>query len=170
MTTSSARAFSMAYGWAVWQCGLAYLATIIGAIISILGGGWLSDKIADWLTRRNNGMREPEMRLPALTLPLILCPLGISLYGVGIGHGFPWIVPVLGLGFCKSMVLHWKLFRQFLIFLVGFSTTQVSSISILYAFESHRPIAGEVVVSQLSFKGEFNSCFNYPHCANALSL
>lgn len=31
----------------------------------------------------------------------------------------------------------------------------MASISILYAVESHRPIAGEVVVSQLSFKGEF---------------
>lgn len=109
MTTSSARAFSIVYGWSAWQYGLVYLATIIGAIISIFGGGWLSDKIADWLTRRNNGMREPEMRLPTLTLPLILCPLGISLYGVGIGQSLPWIVPVLGLGFCKSHIFfRWK--------------------------------------------------------------
>jgi hypothetical protein len=31
--------------------------------------------------------------------------------------------------------------------------TQVSNIAIVYAVDAHRPIAGEVVVSQLSFKG-----------------
>ncbi|CAG8090507.1 unnamed protein product [Penicillium salamii] len=97
VTTSSQNAFSKTYHWSVWQCGLAYIATIIGSLLSIFGSGWLSDTTADWLTRRNHGLREPEMRLPALILCSILCPLGITLYGLGIGHGLPWIVPVLGL-------------------------------------------------------------------------
>ncbi|CAG8379846.1 unnamed protein product [Penicillium salamii] len=97
VTTSSQNAFSKTYHWSVWQCGLAYIATIIGSLLSIFGSGWLSDTTADWLTRRNHGLREPEMRLPALILCSILCPLGIVLYGLGIGHGLPWIVPVLGL-------------------------------------------------------------------------
>ncbi|CAG8157663.1 unnamed protein product [Penicillium salamii] len=97
VTTSSETAFSKTYHWTIWQCGLAYIATIIGALLSIFGSGWLSDTTADWLTRRNHGLREPEMRLPALILCSILCPLGIVLYGLGIEHGLPWIVPVLGL-------------------------------------------------------------------------
>ncbi|CAG8137752.1 unnamed protein product [Penicillium salamii] len=101
VTTSSETAFSKSYHWTIWQCGLAYIATIIGALLSIFGSGWLSDTTADWLTRRNHGLREPEMRLPALILCSILCPLGIVLYGLGIGHGLPWIVPVLGLALCK---------------------------------------------------------------------
>ena len=37
--------------------------------------------------------------------------------------------------------------------LVGFVITQVTNTAIVYAVDAHRPIAGEVVVSQLSFKG-----------------
>ena len=106
MTTSSASAFSITYRWSVWECGLAYIATVIGATLSIFGGGWLSDATADWLTRRNHGMREPEMRLPALAICSTLGPLGIALYGVGIEHGLHWMTPVLGIGLCKSLVVH----------------------------------------------------------------
>lgn len=42
---------------------------------------------------------------------------------------------------------------KYLILLVGFSAAQVASTALLYAVESHRPIAGEVVVAQMSFKG-----------------
>lgn len=38
---------------------------------------------------------------------------------------------------------------------MGFVITQVSNIVLVYAVDAHRPIAGEVVVSQLSFKGPF---------------
>ena len=36
----------------------------------------------------------------------------------------------------------------------GFVITQVSNIAIVYTVDAHRPIAGEVVVSELSFKGK----------------
>jgi Mn2+/Fe2+ NRAMP family transporter len=101
ITTNSASVFSATYHWSVWKCGLAYIATIIGAIVSIVGGGWLSDATADWLTKRNNGIREPEMRLPTITISMICCPLSLILYGVGVSSGLHWIAPVLGLGLRK---------------------------------------------------------------------
>ncbi|KAJ6109300.1 hypothetical protein N7486_001534 [Penicillium sp. IBT 16267x] len=90
--------FTTTYGWSTWQCGMTYVATLIGAFVGVYGGGWLSDKIADWLTQRQDGIREPEMRLPTITISLILCPVSLVLYGVGIQHSLHWIVPVLGLG------------------------------------------------------------------------
>lgn len=99
ITTNSERAFSMTYQWSAWQCGLPYLASMAGAVVSIFGGGWLSDVTADWLTRRNQGRREPEMRLPALVLSTICGPLSLLLYGFGIACKWHWAVPVLALGF-----------------------------------------------------------------------
>lgn len=101
ITTNSERAFSMTYKWSAWQCGLPYMASMAGAVISVFGGGWLSDVTADWLTRRNQGRREPEMRLPVLVLSTIWGPLSLLLYGFGIACKWHWSVPVLALGLRK---------------------------------------------------------------------
>ncbi|KAJ5938032.1 hypothetical protein N7454_004374 [Penicillium verhagenii] len=143
VVSNFATAFTNTYGWSTWQCGMAYVAALIGAFVGVYGGGWLSDKVADFLTQRRDGIREPEMRLPTMTLSLILCPLSLILYGVGIQNSLHWIVPVLGLG------------------LLGFVITQVSNIAIVYAVDAHRPIAGEVVVSQLSFKAAFGFLLSF---------
>lgn len=102
ISSNFATAFAALYGWSSWQSGLAWSSNIIGALIGVAGGGWLSDKSADLLTKRNNGIREAEMRLPIVTLSLIASPLASVLYGVGIDQKLHWIVPVLGLGICKS--------------------------------------------------------------------
>ncbi|KAJ5987341.1 hypothetical protein N7451_011706 [Penicillium sp. IBT 35674x] len=144
-----ATAFTNTYGWSTWQCGLTSVVALIGAFVGVYGGGWLSDKIADWMTQRQGGIREPEMRLPTMTISLILCPVSLILYAVGIQNSLHWIVPVLGLGMRVTLLVSWRLL---LTVLVGFVITQVSNIAIVYAIDAHRPIAGEVVVPQLSFK------------------
>lgn len=101
ITTNSERPFPMTYQWPAWQCRLPYLASMTGAVVSIFGCGWLPDITADWLTRRNQGRREPEMRLPALVLSTICGPLSLLLYGFGIACKWHWTVPVLALGFGK---------------------------------------------------------------------
>ncbi|KAJ5752674.1 hypothetical protein N7520_009591 [Penicillium odoratum] len=98
LCSNFATAFTTTYGWSTWQCGMTYVAALIGAFVGVYGGGWFSDKIADWLTQRQGGIREPEMRLPTITISLILCPVSLILYGAGIQNSLHWIVPVLGLG------------------------------------------------------------------------
>jgi len=100
LSANFATAFQEFHGWVPWQSGLAYVSVAIGAGLGMLGGGWFSDVTADWLTRRNGGIREPEMRLPTLMLSAITTPVAMIMYGVGLGTGAPWIVPVIGLGFC----------------------------------------------------------------------
>jgi hypothetical protein len=95
-------AFEATYGFQSYQVGLCFFAAIIGSIIGIPAGGHLGDKIADWFTRRNGGIRDPEMRLPAMIPCLITTPLALVLYGVGIEHKLHWICPTIGLGLCKS--------------------------------------------------------------------
>lgn len=101
ISSNFASAFSTAYGFKPWQAGLCFIASIVGSFIGIFMGGHFSDMIADFFTRRNGGIREPEMRLPAIAVSLVTGPLALILYGVGIGNGLHWMVPTLGLGLCK---------------------------------------------------------------------
>lgn len=101
ISSNFASAFSTLYGFAAWQSGLCFISGLIGTMFGIFFGGTVSDMVADFFTKRNGGIREPEMRLPAMTIGLICAPLGLILYGVGIDNKLHWIVPTLGLGFCK---------------------------------------------------------------------
>lgn len=101
ISSNFASAFSMTYGFASWQSGLCFISGFVGTILGIFFGGTISDYVADFFTKRNGGIREPEMRLPAMSIGLICSPLGLILYGVGIDNNAPWIMPTLGLGLCK---------------------------------------------------------------------
>ncbi len=50
------------YNFTSSKIGFFNFAILIGAVIGLLTAGPLSDAIAAWLTRRNRGIREPEMR------------------------------------------------------------------------------------------------------------
>jgi len=101
VTSNVALAYSQAYGFQTYQVGLAFVSAIVGSIFGIPAGGQMGDMLADWLTRRNGGMRNPEMRLPAMTLSVVTTPLSLILYGVGIQKRLHWICPTIGLGLCE---------------------------------------------------------------------
>lgn len=102
ISSNFASAFNTVYNFKSWQSGLCFISGFIGSLIGILCGGHVSDKVANWLTARNGGIREPEMRLPAMIIGMVASPLGLILYGVGIDKQLHWIVPTLGLGFRTS--------------------------------------------------------------------
>ncbi|KAH8165132.1 hypothetical protein CIB48_g3117 [Xylaria polymorpha] len=106
-------------------------------------GGQLGDMVADWLTRRNNGIRTPEMRLPAISISLITTPLSLILYGVGIQNKLHWICPTIGLG------------------LLNFSITQATNICLVYVIDAYRPIAGEITLTVLGFKSLFGFLLSF---------
>ncbi|THZ16518.1 MFS transporter [Aureobasidium pullulans] len=139
ISSNFASAFSTTYGFSSWQSGLCFISGLLFTLAGIFFGGTVSDYVADYFTKRNGGIREPEMRLPAMTIGLICSPLGLILYGVGIEQKLHWIVPTLGLGFLSIAI------------------AQATNVSLVYVIDSYRPIAGETVVSQLAFK----SCFGF---------
>lgn len=139
ITSNFATAFNQTYGFLPYQAGLCFISGFTGTFLGIFFGGSLSDKIADFFTRRNNGLREPEHRLPAAAIGTVCSPLGLILYGVGINNQLHWMVPTLGLGF------------------LSFAISQATNVSLVYAIDSYRPIAGETIVTQLAFKCE---CFH----------
>ncbi|KAJ5675957.1 hypothetical protein N7462_008854 [Penicillium macrosclerotiorum] len=132
-------AFNTAYGFEPWQVGLCFIGNLLGCAFGIVLGGPFSDWIADYFTKRNGGIREPEMRLPAIILTIIASPLSLVLYGVGIQNKLHWMVPTLGL------------------FFNAFAVVQGTNVSFTYCIDAYRPIAGEVTVTQLAFK----SCFGF---------
>ncbi|KAF2812718.1 MFS transporter, partial [Mytilinidion resinicola] len=134
ITSNFASAFAATYNFAPWQSGLCFVSAIIGSFLAIAFGGHVSDWTADWFTKRNGGLREPEMRLPAVAVGGIFIPVALILYGVGINNHLHWMVPTLGLG-C-----------------LNFAIVQVTSVSLVYTIDCYRPAAGEVAVSQLVFK------------------
>lgn len=136
ITSNFASAFSTTYGFESWQSGLCFVAGLVGSAIAIVFGGNFSDWTANYFTKRNAGIREPEFRLPAITIGLVTAPLALVLYGAGIQHRWHWMVPTLGLG------------------LLNFSITQATNVSLVYIVDAYRPIAGETVVTQLGFKCE----------------
>ncbi len=101
VSSNAALGFQQAYGFEAYQTGLCFLGTVIGGVVGVAAGGVLTDKVADLFTRRNGGLRDPEMRLPAIIISLVLGPVALMLYGVGLGHRLHWIVPTIGLSICQ---------------------------------------------------------------------
>jgi MFS family permease len=104
VTSNLAPAFQQYYNMTPWQCGLCNIAAVIGSLLGIWVGGGFSDRVADFFTKRNGGIREPEFRLPAMTVALITGPLALVFYGVGVNNHIHWILPTIGLGLCISLV------------------------------------------------------------------
>ncbi|OJJ05802.1 hypothetical protein ASPVEDRAFT_153959 [Aspergillus versicolor CBS 583.65] len=139
VSSNFASAFSTTYGFEAWQSGLCFIAGLVGCLFGTFAGGPFSDWVADYFTKRNGGIREPEMRLPAIIPSIIAAPLSLLLYGFGIANQWHWIVPTIGLG------------------LLTFAIAQGTNVSFVYCVDSFRPVAGEVTVTQLAFK----SCFGF---------
>lgn len=136
-------AFNTAYGFESWQVGLCFIAAIIGSIFGIPAGGHLGDMTADYFTKRNGGIRDPEMRLPAMIPCLISTPLALVLYGVGIEHKLHWICPTIGLG------------------LLNFSIVQGTNVCLVYVIDAYRPVAGEITLAVMGFKSMFGFLLSF---------
>jgi MFS family permease len=102
ISSNIAPAFAQAYGFGPLQSALCFVAALIGSALGIYFGGKFTDIIADYFTRRNNGIREPEFRLVSIGITLMTAPLALLLYGAGIQYQFHWMMPTMGLLLCKS--------------------------------------------------------------------
>lgn len=110
VVSNFASAFSTVYGFSAWQSGLCFVSGMVGCLLGTFAGGPFSDWVADYFTRRNNGIREPEMRLPAIIPSVIAAPLALLLYGLGIANAWHWMVPTFALGLRKPILFHLSFF------------------------------------------------------------
>jgi MFS family permease len=75
-----------------------FLSPFVGSLVGTYLCGPLADRIANYYTKRNHGIREPEMRLPACSIAAIFTFVGALMVGLGLHYQSHWAVPVVGLG------------------------------------------------------------------------
>jgi MFS family permease len=122
------------------QTGYMYGGAVVGAVLGFAIAGLLSDSSARWLTKRNNGIFEPEFRLILVIPQLIFGCAG--LYGFGITAEntgrYGWFWP------------------DFFFALVVMGMVLGAVASALYIVDAHREIAVEGFTCLLVFKNIFS--------------
>ncbi|CAD6579771.1 MAG: hypothetical protein ASARMPRED_009243 [Alectoria sarmentosa] len=110
--------------------GFTNFASLVGTLLSLLTAGPASDIISATLTKRNNGIREPEMRLLAMVPYVLIMMLGNFVVGFGLQHSWDWRIIVI-IGFTCA----------------GIQIAALPSIAATYAIDSYKPASGAIFVS-----------------------
>ncbi|KAF1931424.1 MFS general substrate transporter [Didymella exigua CBS 183.55] len=110
--------------------GFTNFAIIVGALIGLFTSGPLSDWVAARATRKNGGVREPEMRLPAMIPYVVIMAIGNIVVGVGYERGWPWEAVVI-IGYTCA----------------GIQVAALPGIVSTYAVDSYKPVAGSLFVA-----------------------
>ncbi|CAG8950474.1 hypothetical protein HYFRA_00006970 [Hymenoscyphus fraxineus] len=126
--------------WNEEQTGYAYTGAFLGAIIGFFIAGVLSDWSAKYLTKKNNGIYEPEFRL-VLVIPSMICGcVGIYLFGITASEliNYSVYLPILGFGLQVAGMV------------IGAVAAS------LYLVDAHRDIIVETLTTTIIFKNLFS--------------
>lgn len=118
------------YNFSSQTIGLFNLAVLVGGLIGLFTCGPLSDWVAAYLTRKNNGVREPEMRLVTMIPYIIIMIIGSVVTAVGYDRHWPW-QPIVIIGYS----------------FLGIQVSALPSIASTYAIDSYKPVTGSVFVA-----------------------
>lgn len=80
------------YNFSTTKIGFTNFAILIGGLIGLFTAGPLSDMVAAWLTKRNRGIREPEMRLLTMIPYVIIMIIGNVVVAIGYERSWDWKV------------------------------------------------------------------------------
>jgi hypothetical protein len=80
------------YNFSSTKIGFTNFAILIGGLIGLFTAGPLSDIVAARLTKRNRGIREPEMRLLAMIPYVIIMIIGNVVVAIGYERAWDWKV------------------------------------------------------------------------------
>jgi MFS family permease len=86
------------YGFNSNAQGLFFLSPFIGSLFGVFFSGPGGDWIATFFTKKNHGVREPEMRLPTCLLAAFFTFFGALWFGLSYEHQMHWAMPVVGAG------------------------------------------------------------------------
>ena len=85
------------YNFTASKIGFFNFAILVGALIGLFTAGPLSDFIAARLTKRNRGIREPEMRLWAMVPYVAVMLVGNVIVAVGYDRSWDWKVKLVSI-------------------------------------------------------------------------
>lgn len=133
------------YNFSANIIGVFYIAGIIGVTFGSYFAGRLSDIVAVYMARRNNGVFEPEHRLWVFLIALVLHPCGCLLFGIGAAHSIHWIGIAFGLGiFCAALPMG-------------------SAVAYNYIIDSYKEVAGEGMVSVVLIRNTIGKSSSVSH-------
>ncbi|TFB00104.1 hypothetical protein CCMA1212_008322 [Trichoderma ghanense] len=118
------------YNFTTQEVGFTNFAIFTGSMIGLLTSGPLSDWVANYFTKRNRGIREPEMRLITMVPYTLGMIIGLTVVGVGYTRLWSWKVIVI-IGYT----------------LLGMQVTSLPSIASTYAIDSYKPATGAIFIT-----------------------
>ncbi|KAL8795614.1 MAG: hypothetical protein Q9195_001852 [Heterodermia aff. obscurata] len=110
--------------------GFFNFAILIGGLIGLVTAGPLSDWISMKLTKKNRGIREPEMRLLTMIPYVIIMIIGNFVVAYGYEKKFDWKTIVI-VGYAAA----------------GIQVAALPAIASTYAVDSYKPVSGSIFVS-----------------------
>ena len=117
------------YNFTALQTGLIYISPFVGGLLGTAVAGKVSDIIAQYMTKRNGGIYEPEFRL-VMAIPIALSTvIGLMAFGWSAEIGDSWIVPTIFFG------------------MISFGCCLGSTTAITFCVDSYRQYAGEALVT-----------------------
>ncbi|KAJ5206440.1 Major facilitator superfamily domain general substrate transporter [Penicillium cf. griseofulvum] len=118
------------YSFGSQTIGFFNFAILIGSFIGLATNGLLSDWISMKATRKNRGIREPEMRLPAMIPYVIISIIGNFIVAFGYQYKWDWKIIVF-IGYTAA----------------GIQVAALPAITSTYAVDSYKPVAGSIFVA-----------------------
>ena len=119
---------------------MVYISPFIGGVLGTAVAGKVSDIIVRYMSRRNDGIYEPEFRLVmAIPVTVATC-IGLMGYGWSAQERDNWIVPTVFFG------------------IISFGCALGSTTSITFAVDSYRQYAGEALVTLNFSKSKLAIC------------
>ncbi|CAK3758407.1 MFS general substrate transporter [Lecanosticta acicola] len=118
------------YNYSPQVIGFMNFAILIGAFIGLATAGPLSDWVSARATRKNRGIREPEMRLPAMIPYVLVMILGNVVVALGYERKWSWEAIVI-IGYTCA----------------GIQVAALPAMVTTYAVDSYKPVAGSLMVS-----------------------
>ena len=117
------------YNFSSLGTGLVYISPFVGGVLGTAVAGKVSDIIVRFMSRRNDGIYEPEFRL-VMGLPVAISTcIGLMGFGWSAAERDKWIVPTVFFG------------------LISFGCALGSTTAITFAVDSYRQYAGEALVT-----------------------
>jgi hypothetical protein len=116
------------YNWKQENSGLIAVANAVGFLAAV-PLTFTSDRLAAYLTRKNNHIREAEMRLGVLFIPMLIAPAGLLVYGMTAQHNLHWFGYFAGVA-----MVNWSAFFFF-------------SFTLAYAVDSYTVNTSEMLIA-----------------------
>ncbi|CZR64179.1 uncharacterized protein PAC_14076 [Phialocephala subalpina] len=109
--------------------GLIFISPFIGSLVGTYLCGPLADRIANWATKRNHGIREPEMRLPACAIAVALTFFGALIASMTYNAKTHWSGPIVGFGILSA------------------GAQMGATLAMAYSLDCHKELSGELMVT-----------------------